>query len=292
MKDRFEDWPLDSRQHIEEALREQGEEDADDLAELVSAVEQLKAWTAPQPSLAQQRALFARLAPALPIISPIRQSIKQNYASSWSRLHIFFQLALVQVSLLQPSFWLLSFMIVLAGFTFLSFPLANSVLMARVVFWALGPLVAYIGAMSIFRGMQYKTLEFELACPPSAQQITLARLMIVLGYDIGLGLLLSAGLLGRDGGSFFVLILHWLAPMLLVSAMALFFSFRISANLAAGLTYSIWLGLLVFFVLPLGHRMMTGTVTEIELAVATLGSGLLVVAVFSQPGRMRRAYPI
>ncbi|GCE17645.1 hypothetical protein [Dictyobacter kobayashii] len=255
-------------------------------------MERLQAWTAPQPTLTERQALLAKLLPALPVYSPIRQSIQENYASFWHRLRMFFHMALVQVSMLQPSFWLLSFLIVCAGLASGSIPFSNSALSARVVLWALGPLVAYVGTMSIFRGARYNMLECELACPPSVQQITLARLIVVLGYDILLGMFLSTYLWRIDGGSLSLLILHWLAPMLLVSAIALFFSLRVSANLAAGLAYSVWLCLLIFFALPFGSKIISSVITEVELLVAGLGIILLIVVVLSQPARVHRAYPL
>ena len=73
-------------------------------------------------------------------------------------------------------------------------------------------------------------LEFELASPPSPRQLTLARrLVVVLSYDLALGLLLSLLLWPRSGAGFWLLTLHWLAPLLLGVGLTLLLSLALLA---------------------------------------------------------------
>jgi hypothetical protein len=76
-------------------------------------------------------------------------------------------------------------------------------------------------------------------------QLTLARLLIVLGYDVGLGLLLSLALWSLGSGGFLLLTLHWLMPLLLVAGLALLLSLRLDVYRAASLAYGGWLALLL-----------------------------------------------
>ena len=59
---------------------------------------------------------------------------------------------------------------------------------------ASGPLLAYLGTVIAFRGLGERVLELEMVCLPSPAQLALARLVIVLGYDLGLGLALGLAL--------------------------------------------------------------------------------------------------
>jgi hypothetical protein len=109
----------------------------------------------------------------------------------------------------------------------------------------LGPCFAYLGVALAFRGYGLRTLEWELACPPSAEQLLLARLMIVLGYDIGLGTGLGLVSLAAHGGSLLAITCDWLMPLFLVAGLALVLSFYVAVPLATTLAYGVWLGVLV-----------------------------------------------
>ena len=145
-----------------------------------------------------------------------------------------------------------------------------------------GPLLAYLAALSAFRGIDQGVLEFELACPPSLLQLTLARLVVVLGYDIGLGLLLSATLTAWSGESFQAITLHWMMPLLLVMGLALLLSLRLSNFLSASIAYGGWLGLLGVSSLAekIGLRSINLNTTG-ELVLGLAGLALLALALLN-----------
>lgn len=236
--------PLDSQAHLAEALREQGAA-PEEIDDLMPALLRLSEWQAPQPSLADTRRLLSRLATALPVISPVRQAIREYRQGQRSSLSWLLATARAQVSLFGLSFWLVSALVTLLGAVVV---LSGVPLVGDRIFSlrALGPLLAYLGTISAFRGISLRVLEFELVCLPTPWQLALARLVIVLGYDAGLGLLLGLILWAGGAGSFLALTLSWLMPLLLVAGLALLLSLRLSLPAAAGLAYAGWLALLAF----------------------------------------------
>jgi hypothetical protein len=182
------------------------------------------------------------LGAALPQRSSVRQAVRAHLARRGQLARL---LATVhsQVSVLRLSFWVLSALLALLGIIIELAPAQNglSLLWLR----ALAPLLAYLSVASVFRGAGLHTLEWELACPPSALQLISARLVIVLGYDIALGLLLSLVAWGQGEGSFLMVTLHWLVPLLLVAGLALALSLRFSVPVAVGVPYGAWLALLI-----------------------------------------------
>jgi hypothetical protein len=270
-------WPLDSSEHMLEALDEQGIM-AEEAIELAPLLLRLAEWQAPVPSSADTQQLLSSLQGSMPRISPVRQAVQER----WTRPRPAFvnMLALVraQVSILHVSFWLASLVITLLGavVVFGSVAAAHDVLLR-----AFGPLLAYLSTVSAFRAADLQVLEFELVCPPSLLQLTVARLVIVLSYDVGLGLLLSLFFWIGRSSDILNLTLSWLMPLLLVAGLALLLSLWMKVRSAALLAYSGWLAALVVSVagraagyaaplLSLSGAVATGLIGLVLLVVATL----------------------
>jgi hypothetical protein len=186
---------------------------------------------------------LARLASTLPQLSHVRITIRTRHENAWKRLLLFIEIARVQVSLLRPAFWLLSILIMFVGAMILALQPIDQTFVVRIV----GPGLAYICTLGLFRGARLGMLECELSCPPSLQQLTLARLLIVLGYDTGLGLLASLLLSFSEQNNFLFLVAHWLFPLFLVTGLALFLSLRFSMQVAATIAYVCWVLLAILF---------------------------------------------
>jgi len=267
--------PLDSRERLETALREQGETPGD-IALLVPVLYYLAGWEVPAPSPADTQRLLSRLIPLLARSSPVRQALHARRRDALGHLFFFLEIARAQASILRPRFWLLSAFVTQLGMLIVfSIPNVNSAFVLRV----LGPLLAYLATLSVFREMRLGMLEFELSCPPSPQQLTLARLMVVLGYDVGLGLICSLLLWSGGGENFLVLTLHWLMPLLLVTGLALLFSLYLPITRAAGLAYSCWLAVSLLTITGsiAGTPLLSLTVTG-EVMIGLSGLILLIVA--------------
>lgn len=270
-------WPLDSSEHMLEVLGEQGmmQEEAMELAPLLLRLAQ---WQAPAPSSVDTQQLLNGLQRFMPDVSPVRQAVQARWTKPRSAFINMLALVRAQVSILHVSFWLASLIITLLGaiVAFGSAAAAQDVLLRT-----FGPLLAYLSTVSAFRAADLQVLEFELVCPPSLLQLTIARLVIVLSYDVGLGLVLSLFFwIGRSAGVL-NLTLSWLMPLLLVAGLALLFSLWMKVRAAALLAYSGWLVALIASVavraagysaplLSLSGAVVTGLIGLVLLLVAIL----------------------
>lgn len=245
----------------------------EDLAAWVPIVQQMAAWPEQRITPADQGRLLAALGEALPQPSPVRQAIREHLARR-SRLANLLATVHSQVSVLRLSFWVLSGMLVVLGVVIELIPSQNTV--SLVWLRALAPLLAYLSVASMFRSARLQTLEWELACPPSALQLIIVRLVIVLGYDIALGLILSLVGSTQGEGSFLVVTLHWLVPLLLIAGLALVLSLRLPVLFAAGLAYSGWL---VMLALAAGH-IESLLSFQVEVLLGLVGIMLLAFALW------------
>jgi hypothetical protein len=226
---------------MEDALREQDTPE-EEILDLSKSMMRLKQWQAPSPFPADTKQLVDRLIPYIPVTSPIRQTLRERPTGPFAEFFMLFKLVRTQISIFQFPFWVVSFVIVLLGsLLMLGSPILNSTFLLQVI----GPFLSYLGTATAFRGDGLHMLEFELACPPSFRQLTLARLAIILGYDTGLGLFLSLILYSGGGFGFWPITLHWLAPMLFGVGMTLLLSLRIPVHQAAVISYVGWLAILV-----------------------------------------------
>jgi len=152
------------------------------------------------------------------------------------------------VSLFGLGFWLVSALITLVGVgavVVLSNVVPDQALaLQALVLRISGPLLAFLGTIVAFRGRGARVLELELVCLPSPLQLAIARLVIVLGYDVGLSLALSLLLWAGGSSQVLALTLSWFTPLLLVAGLALLLSLRLSIQVAASLAYGSWLALL------------------------------------------------
>lgn len=278
---------------LEGALREQGE-DEQSIEALAPVLERLSEWQAPVLSEADTQRLLSVLLPLLPDagtpstlpVREIRATLHHGLAQTRSRLSWFFELSLLQGMMVRPSFWLASAFISALGMLAMVFSLPTN---GAFVLRLLGPLLAALGVSAAFRSVRLNMLEIELSCPISPLRLTLVRLVLVLGYDIALGLLVSLTLVlvnvPASGSGLLLLVMvtvgHWLAPLLLVAGLALILSLRLTVETAAALAYAGWLAVLVP-TLAEGMEQTQGFFTSLlsggEIAIGIVGALLVVVA--------------
>jgi hypothetical protein len=277
--------PFERPEQLAEALREQGVA-SEELANLVPAVHRLSEWQAPRPSSADTQRLLVQLATALPALSPVRQAIRAYRQRQGAGVRWLLATARIQVSLFGPAFWLVSALVTLLGAgVVLSKVLPDQGLLLR----ASGPFLAYLGTSIAFRGTTARALECELVCPPSPVQLALARLVVVLGYDVALGLALSLALWVGGTEQVAALMLSWFMPLLLVAGLALVLSLRLSIQVATSLAYGGWLAALAMDAnvnLPL-LRLTPAT----DALLGGIGLALLAVALLRLPTDMPRLLP-
>jgi hypothetical protein len=295
-------WPLDNREGLDASLREQGAL-PDEIDAWAPVVQQLADWPERRIVPADTSRLLAALAPLVPHHSVVRQAVRAHFARQRSAIAWLLEMARVQVSILRPSFWLVSVAVTLLGAYVELAPWdADSVLIVR----AITPLLAFLGITAMFRGPGLRTLECEIACPPTALQLAIARLVVVLGYDIVLGQCLGLALWlhgprdAQGGLSFLALTLHWLVPLLLVSGLALVLSLRFPAAVASGIAYACWLtGLSLFYSIAdatAGAGMHIPSVPPtlplaVEISLGLAGIALLALGALCFPTSVSRMLP-
>ncbi len=156
------------------------------------------------------------------------------------RIGRIFQLLRSQMPLVNREIWPASALVIGLGYV-------AAVISAHSGFlYALAPLIA-AACISIMYGPENDPgYELNLSTPTSPRQILLARLVLVFGYNLGLALVATLGLLPvlREpmlGG----LVLAWLAPMTFLSALALVLSLWIGPSNAISISYIAWLAQLI-----------------------------------------------
>jgi len=282
MLDPQSSWPFERPEQLTDALREQGAS-PEESADLFPALRRLSEWQAPQPEPADTRRLLARLATELPALSPVRQAIHEHRQH---RISFLLATARAQISLFGLDFWLVSALVTLLGAAVV---LSNMRLNQEMVLRASGPLLAYLGTVVAFRGPRLRVMELELVCLPSPLQLALARLVIVLGYDVGLSLALGLMFWAGGSGPVLTLTLSWLMPLLLVAGLALLLSLRLSMQVAASLAYGIWLAFLAISAISNFQALL---LTPALLALpGCIGLALLAIALLRLHADMHRLLP-
>jgi hypothetical protein len=272
-------WPFEGGEHLDDALREQEATPAE-IAEWAPVMGRLAAWPDRHITPTDSQRLLAALAPvvpaATPAASPVRQALRQRFDHPQSRIAWLLDMACTQVSLFGQAFWLVSALVTLVGAMAVLGNSNASLSTQELMLRASGPFLAFLGTVIAFRGTQERVLECELVCPPAPLQLAMARLVIVLGYDLGLGLALCLALWAGGSAQVLALVLSWFTPLLLVAGLALLLSLRLSIQVAAALAYGSWLAVLAFTT-NWGLQVLSLTPLS-DAAIGCLGLAMLAVA--------------
>ena len=225
------------RDDLRERLRELDATPAE-IATWTPLVRRLAEWPEGHITPADQRHLLSVLEQAMPLHSAVRQAIHEQKPR---RITALLTTARTQVSLFGLGFWLVSALVTLLGAAVvLGKMIPDQELALRIS----GPGLSYLGTIVAFRGRGARVLELELVCLPSPLQLAIARLVIVLGYDMGLSLALSLVLWAGGSGQVLALTLAWFMPLLLVAGLALLLMLRFSVQTASVVAYGSWLAFL------------------------------------------------
>jgi hypothetical protein len=264
------------RDRLARALAEQGLA-ADEAADLLPDVERLVAWTPSPPRPEETRRLLASLSPHLPQARPAARRRPRD------ELERLVGLALTQATVLRVGFWTGSAAVMLVGVVLL---LAAPNLSRSLVLLLAGPLLAYLGTAAGFRGESLRVLEVEFACPVTPRQLTIARLLVIVGYQAGVGMALTGLLAGAGGGPWLTVTLLWLAPLLVATGATLLASLRAGVARGGALVYGVWI-LAAVTSWRVGLAWVSSPAAG--LAVAALGLALIAAAVALLPAALPRA---
>jgi len=155
------------------------------------------------------QALLAKLPGRRPVLAP-RPQLNQQWA--WLLLRS-------QARVVRGEIWTASALIMALGVLvtlIISGPGADSALPLALV----APAVAAIGIAFLYGPAVDPALEIELATPTSPRLVLLARLALIFGFDLGLGLAASIMLALQSQVSLWPLVMTWLAPMAFLSSLA------------------------------------------------------------------------
>ncbi len=145
-----------------------------------------------------------------------------------------------QISLFDEKFWAASFILLLLGYFNLKYPESSFMLLA--------PIASVLSTYYLYRGRYYNVFEMEIACKYSLYEITLARTVIILVYNIVFATIMAViNYMMWQVNMWTFLVLTWLSPLLISYCIALYFFYKkgaihsIVANAVAWLVYVILL---------------------------------------------------
>ena len=174
----------------------------------------LKEMPAPQPTAQDTAILLAKLDHALPRALPTNGNL-------WKlKLQWVYWLLRAQMRVVRTEIWLGSAFVMALGVL-----VTLAVDLQALPFVLIAPMVAAVGVTFLYGPANDPALEIELATAVSPRMLLLARMAVLFGIDLGLGIAGSILLAGLNSQiSLWSLINTWLAPMAFLSAFAFFFS--------------------------------------------------------------------
>jgi hypothetical protein len=104
------------------------------------------------------------------------------------------------------------------------------------------PIVAAVGISGVYGPQHDPAFEVVTATPTAQRLILLVRIALVFGYDLALALMASGvvAAVGADTAGLRALVLAWLGPMALLSALCLVLVVRLGADVAIGTALALW----------------------------------------------------
>lgn len=204
---------------------------------------------------------------------PEPEGAKQNWASR-SLTQELFQVVRGEMVMFHKSYWLACAVLLLLGFWLGRQHSMDSTLI--VLF--LVPIPFVLGLLEVFKGRDSGLMEMELTCKMTAQQLMLARLIVVLSGNIVFVFLLML-LVSNETGD----LLTWksaglLYTQLLISAgTSLWLAMRVRGGTAVSLFLIFWFALVQFVLTLKEVKAFIETIQPSWLAViAFVGAGLLI----------------
>ena len=234
-----------------------------ELDELLPSVRALAEFSV-QPSPLETDVLVAALIRRVRPPSEVRLAVHRRHRSWAGRLASTACLIASQAAVIHRGFWIGS----AAVGALAALAVAQTSLTSTFVVYMAGPLLAYLGVALGFRAERLRAVEYELACPPTVRQLTLARLALILGYQVAVGLCLSVALSIANKAPLPNTAVLWLGPLLLGVGATLGLSFAMPLVRAATVVYAAWLTLLAVAARTGVDTTLTSTSTVLLTAIA------------------------
>ena len=180
----------------------------------------------PSPQLMDQ--VWAKIAQPEEVYVAQRRGLMRTLRHAWQIFH-------AQIPLIHKSLWLVSALVCLLALVLvLLMPLhtfaqkhegGNLLVLFIVVAGASG--CAFLYGSAVDPGF-----ELAIATPTSVRFMMISRMVIVLGYNMLLGIIASALFAGFAGGSLWEMMQLWLGPLLFLSSLCLAISLFVSSAFA------------------------------------------------------------
>ncbi|QJW45124.1 hypothetical protein HA075_04215 [bacterium BFN5] len=200
------------------------------------------------PSVADTQRLISSLKPVL-VTETSKTSQKRRFKEELrdscadNKIPVILQLAGLQTSLLKPWFILGTIAILVVG-TSLSSLFGSD---AKRFLVSAAPLLGLLTFYYECRAQFYQVSELEAACCYSASQLALARILVIVGYNISLFFIASLCIDTAIHQVLWQYIMSWLAPLVFILGVALFTSLQFGITggcLAAGMVWLVEITLL------------------------------------------------
>lgn len=181
---------------------------------LEQITQKLGHWTAPEVRPEQTAALVEMLSAEL--VSNTVQLRRRNLSDIWLVL-----ILRAQFRVVQREIWVASCIVMLIGMVFTMASYTTGQNPSSLPFVLVAPLTTAFAISFLYGPTEEPAIEIELSTPVSQRLILLARLTLVFGFNLMIGLI-SSLLLSLSGVStpLWMLVALWLAPMTFLSALA------------------------------------------------------------------------
>ncbi|GAA4728609.1 anti-sigma factor family protein [Phytohabitans rumicis] len=153
-----------------------------------------------------------------------------------------FALVRAEARLLRPSVLVASALVMALGVVLAAIQGATADGWAGEILALVAPLVAAAGISGAYGPQRDPAFEVVAATPTSPRLILLVRITLVFGYDLLLALAASGAvaLVGADAGGLWALVVAWLGPMALLSALCLVLVVWVGPDVAIGAALALW----------------------------------------------------
>lgn len=219
--------PEDKKRKILAELDEKPEQE-----EFLRTMECLDKYEVSPPDAQSTEAMIAFLKPVFAQTVP---AMRERPAKPLPALGVW-QLLLPQARLLGKWFVLGTALLLLAGLTITNAADGNTLKFLANAAPALGILTL----LYEFRAKHSGVSELEASCPYSPVQLATARLMVILGFDILLCLAATPLVSYWQGRVLGMVVMSWLAPLLFLLGVALFFSLRLGITGGCLVSAAVW----------------------------------------------------
>ncbi|MGO4541723.1 hypothetical protein [Paenibacillus sp. 2TAB19] len=139
---------------------------------------------------------------------------------------------------IRSGFWLINVLFFLAGLYFWGYKDGDP----YTILMLLAPVPFLIGLLEIFRGRDDGLIELEMSCKYSAQQLLLAKMVVIGGYNVLLSSLLITAF-GMFGEPIVLtkLLMYWVAPFTVVSSIGFSVACRVRGAVSTAVMLTLWL---------------------------------------------------